>query len=126
MAVLDGITILEIARVPPAEMPCMILADMGADVLKIDTPGLEQTDDPDWARRTVFDFVNRNKRSMTLNMKTPEGQEIFRRLAANADVVVEGFRPGVMRRLGGDYETIRALNPRIVYCSLSGFGQNGP
>jgi crotonobetainyl-CoA:carnitine CoA-transferase CaiB-like acyl-CoA transferase len=126
MAVLDGITILEIARVPPAEMPGMILADMGADVLKIDTPGLEQTDDPDWARRTVFDFVNRNKRSMTLNMKTPEGQEIFRRLAANADVVVEGFRPGVMRRLGGDYETIRALNPRIVYCSLSGFGQNGP
>jgi crotonobetainyl-CoA:carnitine CoA-transferase CaiB-like acyl-CoA transferase len=126
MGVLDGITILEIARVPPAEMPGMILADMGADVLKIDTPGVEPTDDPEWTRRTVFDFVNRNKRSMTLNMKAPEGQEIFRRLAVSADVIVEGFRPGVMKRLGADYDTIRALNPRIVYCSLSGFGQSGP
>src|SRR5262249_31656068 len=122
----DGLAIPEMAPGPPAEMPGMILADMGADVLKIDTPGLEHTDDPDWVRHAVFNFVNRNKRSMTLNMKTPEGQDIFRRLAANADVVVEGFRPGVMRRLGGDYETIRALNPRIVYCSLSGFGQDGP
>ena len=126
MGVLDGITVLEVARVPPAEMPGMILADMGADVLKIETPGLEHSDDPDWDRRTAFAFVNRNKRSMTLNMKSPEGQAIFRRLAARADVIVEGFRPGVMKRLGADYETIRALNARIVYCSLSGFGQSGP
>lgn len=126
MGALDGITILEVARVPPAEMPGMILADMGADVLKIDTPGLEHTDDPEWARRAAFAFVNRNKRSMTLNLKASEGQDIFRRLAVKADVIVEGFRPGVMKRLGADYETIRALNPRLVYCSLSGFGQNGP
>src|SRR5213593_1388452 len=126
MGVLDGITVLEVARVPPAEMPGMILADMGADVLKIETPGLEHSDDPDWDRRAAFAFVNRNKRSMALNMKAPEGQDIFRRLAAKADVIVEGFRPGVMQRLGADYETIRALNARIVYCSLSGFGQSGP
>src|SRR5499426_4631433 len=126
MGVLDGISVLEVARVPPAEMPGMFLADMGADVLKIETPGLEHTDDPDAQRRAAFAFVNRNKRSMALNMKAPEGQEIFRRLATNADVIVEGFRPGVMKRLGADYETIRALNARIVYCSLSGFGQSGP
>ena len=126
MGVLDGITVLEVARVPPAEMPGMFLADMGADVLKIETPGLDHTDDPDAQRRAAFAFVNRNKRSMALNMKAPEGQEIFRRLATKADVIVEGFRPGVMKRLGADYETIRALNARIVYCSLSGFGQSGP
>src|SRR5215510_10070154 len=126
MGVLDGISVLEVARVPPAEMPGMFLADMGADVLKIETPGLEHSDDPDAQRRAAFAFVNRNKRSMALNMKAPEGQEIFRRLATRADVIVEGFRPGVMKRLGADYETIRALNARIVYCSLSGFGQSGP
>src|SRR5213596_106576 len=126
MGVLDGITVLEVARVPPAEMPGMFLADMGADVLKIETPGLDHTDDPDAQRRAAFAFVNRNKRSMALNMKAPEGQEIFRRRATNADVIVEGFRPGVIQRLGAAYETILALNARIVYCSLSGFGQSGP
>ena len=126
MGVLDGITILELARVPPAELPGMLLADMGADVLKIDTPDPDRLRGPEWDRRTAFAFVNRNKRSMTLNLKAPEGQAIFRKLAAGADVIVEGFRPGVMKRLGADYESIRALNPRIVYCSLSGFGQDGP
>ena len=81
---------------------------------------------PEAQRRAAFAFVNRNKRSLSLNLKAPEGQAIFRKLAAEADVLVEGFRPGVMKRLGADYETIRALNPRVVYCSLSGFGQDGP
>jgi len=126
MGVLDGIRVLELARVPPAEMPGMMLADMGADVLKIETPEPDRPRDPEWDRRTAFAFVNRNKRSMTLNLKAPEGQAIFRRLATSADVVVEGFRPGVMARLGADYETLRTLNPRLVYCSLSGFGQDGP
>ncbi len=126
MGALDGIRILELARVPPAELPGMMLADMGADVLKIETPDPDRPRGPEWDRRAAFAFVNRNKRSMTLNLKAPRGQEIFRRLAARADVIVEGFRPGVMKRLGADYETIRALNPRIVYCSLSGFGQDGP
>src|SRR5436190_159183 len=126
MGVMDGIKILELARVPPAEMPAMMLADMGAEVLKIDSPDPERPEGEEWVRRTIHSFTNRNKRSMTLNMKAAEGQAIFRKLAASADVIVEGFRPGVMKRLGADYETIRALNPRIVYCSLSGFGQDGP
>jgi alpha-methylacyl-CoA racemase len=125
MRVLDGITVLELARVAPAELPGMMFADMGADVLKIETPEAEAPT-PDALRRVAFAYVNRNKRSLALNLKAPEGQALFKRLAATADVIVEGFRPGVMKRLGADYETVRALNPRIVYCSLSGFGQNGP
>ncbi len=126
MGVLDGIKILELARVPPAEMPGMMLADMGADVLKIETPEPDRPSGPDWVRRTIHAFTNRNKRSMALNMKSAEGQEIFRKLAATADVIVEGFRPGVMKRLGADYETLARTNLRLVYCSLSGFGQDGP
>ncbi len=126
MGVLDGIKILELARVPPAEMPGMLLADMGADVLKIETPEADRPQGEEWVRRTIFAFTNRNKRSMTLNMKSAEGQAIFRTLAASADVLVEGFRPGVMKRLGADYETLAKANPRLVYCSLSGFGQDGP
>ena len=125
MGVLDGITVLELARVAPAERPGMMFADMGADVLKIETPE-EEPPTPDALRRAAFAYVNRNKRSLALNLKAPEGQALFKKLAATADVIVEGFRPGVMKRLGADYETVRALNPRIVYCSLSGFGQNGP
>jgi crotonobetainyl-CoA:carnitine CoA-transferase CaiB-like acyl-CoA transferase len=124
--VLDGIKILELARVPPAEMPAMMLADMGAEVLKIETPEPERPTGDEWTRRAVHSFTNRNKRSMTLNMKAPEGQAIFRKLAATADVLVEGFRPGVMKRLGADYDSLKTLNPRLVYCSLSGFGQDGP
>lgn len=125
MGVLDGIKVLEMARVPPAEMPGMFLADMGADVLKIETPP-DEPEDATARRRAAFAYVNRNKRSLALNMKAPEGQAIFKKLAAGADVIVEGFRPGVMKRLGGDYETLSAANPRLVYCSLSGFGHNGP
>src|SRR6185295_5015914 len=125
MGVLDGIKVLELARVPPAEMPGMFFADMGADVLKIDTPP-ETPEDAETQRRAAFVYVNRNKRSLALNMKAAEGQALFRKLAAGADVIVEGFRPGVMKRLGADYETLHQLNPRLVYCSLSGFGQDGP
>jgi alpha-methylacyl-CoA racemase len=126
MGVLDGIKVLELARVPPAEMPAMILADMGAEVLKIESPEPDRPAGNEWVRRTIHSFTNRNKRSMTLNMKSADGQAIFRKLAATADVLVEGFRPGVMKRLGADYETLRASNPRLIYCSLSGFGQDGP
>lgn len=125
MGALDGIKIIELARVAPGEFCTMMLADMGADVLKIETPE-PHAGDAEAARRAAFAFVNRNKRSMSLNLKTPEGQAVFKKLASTADVLVEGFRPGVMTRLGGDYETLRAVNPRLVYCSLSGFGQDGP
>ena len=123
--VLDGIKVLEMARVAPAELPGRLLADMGAEVLKIETPGAEP-DDADSNRKAAFAYVNRNKRSLALNLKAPEGQAIFKKLAATADVLVEGFRPGVTARLGCDYKALSALNPRLVYCSLSGFGQNGP
>src|SRR5436190_2567636 len=126
MGVLDGIKVLEMARVPPAEMPGMIMADMGADVLKIETPEPERQHDERWVRQTIHAFVNRNKRSMALNMKAPEGQAIFAKLPKSADVIVEGFRPGVMDRLGAGYEALRKNNPRLIYCSLSGFGQDGP
>ena len=127
MRPLDGIKILELARVAPGEFCTMLLGDMGADVLKIETPPADgKPDILDDKRRAAFAYINRNKRSLALNLKAPEGQAIFQKLATSADVIIEGFRPGVMKRLGGDYETIRKINPRIVYCSLSGFGQNGP
>ncbi len=75
---------------------------------------------------TYFLSVNRNKKSLTLNLKAPEGQDILRRLLARADVVLENFRPGTMERLGFGYEALRKPNPRLVYCSISGFGESGP
>jgi len=128
---LEGIKILELIRVAPGAFCTMMLADMGAEVLKIETPLVEasaaaaQQAAAD-ARRAAFQFVNRNKRSIAINLKHAAGQKILHQLAAEADVVVEGFRPGVMARLGGDYATLSHLNPRLIYCSLSGFGQDGP
>jgi alpha-methylacyl-CoA racemase len=126
-AALEDIRVLELGRVPPAELPGMMLADMGADVLKIDSPaGNTAARSPEDQRFEVHSHTNRNKRSMTLNLKASEGREIFLGLAREADVIVEGFRPGVVDRLGIGYERVAELNPRIVYCSLSGFGQSGP
>jgi crotonobetainyl-CoA:carnitine CoA-transferase CaiB-like acyl-CoA transferase len=109
----------------------MILADMGADVLKIETPPALSPESGSGVsarteRQAAFSYVNRNKRSLGLNLKAPEGQAILHQLVAGADVLVEGFRPGVMQRLSADYATLSRLNPRLVYCSLSGFGQDGP
>jgi crotonobetainyl-CoA:carnitine CoA-transferase CaiB-like acyl-CoA transferase len=128
---LAGITVLELSRVSPGAFCTMLLADMGADVLKIEMPpvegaalgsGVSAADE----RHAAFSALNRNKRSIGVNLKTPEGQQILQRLVTNADVLVEGFRPGVMQRLQADYTTLSRLNPRLVYCSLSGFGQDGP
>jgi alpha-methylacyl-CoA racemase len=128
---LEGIKVLELIRVAPGAFCTMMLADMGAEVLKIETPptdaseaGAEQATAA--ARRAAFQFVNRNKQSIAINLKHPAGQKILHQLAADADVLVEGFRPGVMARLGGDYATLSQINPRLIYCSLSGFGQDGP
>ncbi|ETW92031.1 MAG: hypothetical protein ETSY1_45565 [Candidatus Entotheonella factor] len=124
---LEGIKILELIRVAPGAFCTMMLADMGAEVLKVETPPTEAVVDAETeARRAAFSFVNRNKRSMALNLKHPAGQDILHQIVQDADVLVEGFRPGVMARLGGDYETLSNLNPRLIYCSLSGFGQDGP
>ena len=122
---LQGLTCIEISRVLPGAFCTRMLADMGANVIKIEEPhrkfpgGLGKEK---W-RRASFD---RNKKSLFLDLKLPEGQKILHDLATSADVVVEGFRPGVIKRLGADYETLSNINPRIVLCSLSGYGQTGP
>ena len=129
---LDGIKVLELTRVGPGAFCTMMLADMGAEVLKIEPPptgklaGSGASPKLDEARKLATSFTNRNKKSLTLNLKDPAGQDVLHALAKEYDVLVEGFRPGVMQRLGGDYETLRAINPGIVYCSLSGYGQDGP
>jgi alpha-methylacyl-CoA racemase len=126
MTALNGIRVLELGRVPPAELPGMMLADLGADVIKIDMPsgGAKPTEQE--VCDATYSYTNRNKRSIALNLKETEAREIAFRIAVEADVLIEGFRPGVAARLGMDYDALNAANPRIVYCSLSGFGQSGP
>ena len=127
---LDGLKVLDASRLLPAALCTQMLADLGAEVLKVEEPGRGdyQRSFPPMGKvdSGTFLLCNRNKESMTLNLKSTDGKEIFKRLAAQADVVVEGFRPGVMKRLGLDYETLKAINPRLIYCAVSGFGQDGP
>jgi formyl-CoA transferase len=127
MAVLSGITVIDLTRARAGPTAVRQLADWGADVITIEAPA-GHTEGPIAGPRDGPDFQNlhRNKRSLTLNLKSPEGLDILRRLTAKADVLVENFRPGVMARLGLSYEEAKALNPRLVYASVSGFGQNGP
>jgi crotonobetainyl-CoA:carnitine CoA-transferase CaiB-like acyl-CoA transferase len=117
---------LTLARAGPS---CVrTLADWGADVIRVEPPPLDDEPDELLGRRDGSDFQNlhRNKRAITLNLKTDEGREILMRLAEKADVVIENMRPGVTRRLGVDYDSVRKRNPKIVYGSISGFGQYGP
>jgi formyl-CoA transferase len=119
-------TVLDLTRVRSGPTCVRQLADWGANVVKIETPpGIEE---PMGGPREGPDFQNlhRNKRSMTLNLKAPEGLAAFKRMVKKADVVVENFRPDVKKRLGIDYKTLAKINPRIVYASISGFGQDGP
>lgn len=127
---LDGIRVLDLTRLLPGPYGTQLLADMGADIVKIEPPG-----DGDYARNMepfvdgiggVFASTNRGKQSVTLDLKDERGQEILLTMAEEADVVFEQFRPGVVDRLGIDYEAVRARNPDIVYCSLTGYGQAGP
>ncbi len=125
---LSRFTVLDLTRVRAGPTCARQLADWGANVVKIDAlmedAGGEQPGGP--RRGSDFQNLHRNKRAMTLNLKTPKGLEVFRRLAEKADVVVENFRPDVKAKLGIDYESVRQINPRIVYGSISGFGQDGP
>lgn len=131
---LEGIRILDLSRMPPGLFTSMMLGDLGASVLKIDS--LEGSSGGGSAspaapsekerRENAFDSLNRNKKGIALNLKSDEGRQVFYRLCDTADVILEGFRPGVVQRLGVDYETIRKRNPRIVYCAISGYGQDGP
>lgn len=127
---LEGLKVLDLSRLLPGPFCSMILADMGAEVLKIENP---RQADPFRTQAplvngegSVFLMLNRNKRSMTLNLQTEQGRAIFKELVKESDVLLEQFRPGVMERLGLGYESVQAINPQIIYCSISGFGQYGP
>jgi len=127
---LEGLIVLDLTRVLVGPYATMILADMGADVIKIEMPG---TGDDARAfpphvngESAYFMSLNRNKRGMTLNLKSEAGKEVFRDMVAKADIVVENYRPGTMEKLGLGYETLREINPRLIYAAASGFGQTGP
>ncbi|NLA51083.1 MAG: CoA transferase [Alcaligenaceae bacterium] len=129
---LDGIKVLDLSRVLAAPSCTQILADFGAQVLKIERPGqgdeTRQWTPPTFSDDTsaYFATVNRNKKSLTVDISHPEGQKIIRRLAAEADVLVENFKVGGLKKYGLDYESLQVLNPRLIYASLTGFGQTGP
>ncbi len=125
--VLDGIRIVDLCRAGPGQMATSILADYGADVISIQEPGYTTRRAEGGAVGPSFGRVNqRNKRSILLNLRVPEGRGIFYKMIERADGLMESNRPGVAQRLGADYETLKKINPRIVYCSLSGYGQYGP
>ena len=125
---LSRFTVLDLTRVRAGPTAVRQLADWGADVIKIEPPeSIDRAQGPGGPRDGPdFQNIHRNKRGATLNLKEPEGVALFMRLVAKADVVVENYRPGVKRKLGVDYEALRRVNPRIVYASISGFGQDGP
>jgi crotonobetainyl-CoA:carnitine CoA-transferase CaiB-like acyl-CoA transferase len=118
---LEGIKVLDLSRFLPGPFCTLLLADFGADVIMV-----EQESGSGLGRRRTDFFIFRNKRSLVLDLKSDKGREIFYQLAKTADVIVEGFRPGVVERLRIDYPIIRKINKDIIYCSISGFGQNGP
>ncbi len=123
---LEGIKVIDLSRTVPGPFCTMMLADMGAEVIKIEDPGYSLGMIPDQEKHAAYDYLSRNKKSIALNLKSAGAKEIFHKLVTSADVVMEAFRPGVAKRLGVDYHTSSKLNPRIVYCSLTGFGQDGP
>ncbi|MYE07034.1 MAG: CoA transferase, partial [Chloroflexi bacterium] len=129
---LDGIRVVDLSALAPGPYCSMLLADMGAEVILVEQAGRPRgrrdvARDPNEERRRYSSYaLGRGKRSIGLNLKADEAREIFYQLSDEADVVLEGFRPGVVKRLGVDWETLSARNPRLVYCSLSGFGQTGP
>src|SRR5476649_886285 len=131
MAPLDGITVLDLTRVLSGPYCTMLLADMGARVIKVEQPG-KGDDTRAWGppflegESAYFLSINRNKESVTLDFKHPEGRAVLEQLIAKADVLVENFRPGTLTKLGLDYETLSKKYPRLVYCSISGFGHTGP
>jgi crotonobetainyl-CoA:carnitine CoA-transferase CaiB-like acyl-CoA transferase len=128
---LEDIKVLDLSLMLPGPFCSMLLGDFGADVLKIERPpafiSITEEDEGLWkfAKSTQL-MTDRNKRCMALNLKSNEGKKIFLKLARDADIILEGFRPGVTERLGISYEVIKGINPRIIYCSISSYGQDGP
>ncbi|GAA0481811.1 hypothetical protein GCM10008986_03180 [Salinibacillus aidingensis] len=127
---LKSIRVLDLTRLLPGPYCTMLLADFGAEVIKVEDPMMG-----DYARAyepkideksAFFHSLNRNKKSICLNLKSPEEKQYFLRLVEETDIVVESFRPGVMEKLGLDYQTLRDINPGLIYCSITGYGQTGP
>ena len=123
MSALDGLRVLDLSRLLPGAFCSLLLADFGADVIKV-----EDTGAGDYLRASGAPFLalNRGKRSISVDLKHPDGRDAFLRLVGDADVLLESFRPGVMDRLGVGYERLREENPRLVYCAITGYGQDGP
>lgn len=129
--VLDSITILDLTRYLAGPYCSMILGDLGAEVVKIERPktgdGSRQWGPPFiHGESAYFLSINRNKKSVTINLRTEKGCEIVRKMASTYDVLIENYRPGIVQKLGLDYETLSKINPQLIYCSISGFGQTGP
>jgi crotonobetainyl-CoA:carnitine CoA-transferase CaiB-like acyl-CoA transferase len=125
---LSHLRVLDLTRVRAGPTCCRVLADFGADVIKIEAPAGVDPNEGISGPRHGYDMLNlhRNKRSLTLNLKTPAGLDLFKRMVRTADIVVENYRPDVKDRLGIAYEDLKAINPRIILASISGFGQDGP
>jgi crotonobetainyl-CoA:carnitine CoA-transferase CaiB-like acyl-CoA transferase len=135
---LAGIRVIDMSRVFAAPVGAQILGDLGADVIKIERPGvgddgrgygtawIKGKDGIETRQSSFFTVSNRNKRSITVNHSKPEGQEILRKLVETADVLIENYKVGDLKRFGLDYESLKAINPRLIYCSVTGFGQSGP
>src|SRR5690349_830187 len=135
---LSGIRVLDLSRVLAGPLAAQMLGDLGAEVIKVERAGagddsrkmgppfLKDKEGRDTRESPILLGTNRNKKSITLNLAKPEGQDLVRRLAAISDVVVENFKVGDLQRYGLDHESLRAVNPRLVYCSVTGFGQSGP
>ena len=129
-APLSGVKVLDFSTLLPGPMATLFLAEAGAEVIKIERPGSGEDMrhyPPFWGRESInFAMLNRGKKSLAMDLKNPDERERLRPLIESADVLVEQFRPGVMKRLGLDYEAVARINPTVIYCSISGFGQTGP
>ena len=126
---LSGIRILDLSRLLPGPYLTQLLCDLGAEVIKVETPlvgDYSRMIPPVMGLHGLFESVNRGKKSVALNYRNKRGREVFLKLAATADVILEGFRPGRLDKIGLGYQAVRAIKPEIIYCSLSGFGQAGP
>ena len=127
---LDGLRVLDLTRLQPGNYATMIMGDLGADVVKVEEPG--RGDYVRWTPPMLGEYsaahavLNRNKRSVSLNLKSPRGVELLLKLAADADVLIESFRPGVLDRLGAGYNTLKGINPGLIYAAITGYGQDGP
>jgi crotonobetainyl-CoA:carnitine CoA-transferase CaiB-like acyl-CoA transferase len=129
----EGVRMIDFTQVIAGPFASYQLALLGADVIKIERPGGEEfrlsAHTPEWSAKSLGPMwiaVNANKRNMTLDLKKPEAVEIVKRLVRDADIVMENYRPGVMDRLGVGYEALSEVNPSLIYCAISGFGQEGP